>query len=131
MFEHADLVYAYTREQAIADGVLVDLRQNGLEKVVRDAGFKVPIAMTAEAFHMYVEPTTHAKAAGCDINGRLWDVLIMLRHAIHRNKNTDVLCFDFLCVTDKPKAQKCTLKAVMGPDDTGGPCLTIMLPNQD
>ena len=39
-----DVVSSYTRTQAIADGVLVDVKA-----LARDAGFRHPVAMTAGA----------------------------------------------------------------------------------
>lgn len=125
------VVHVYTRRQAIEDGVLVDLMQGEMGELVREAGYVVPVAMTAEAFHKYVELSPAAAEAGCDLKGRLWDILIMLRYAVRRSRGQNTLTFDFLCVTDRPKPQWCTLKAVMGPDDDGGPCLTLMLPEQD
>jgi hypothetical protein len=43
-------IAAYTRRQAIEDGVLVDLMQPETVGIVREAGFKFPMAMTAGAF---------------------------------------------------------------------------------
>lgn len=42
LFANAVLVHAYTRAQALADGMLVDVSE-----VAREAGFKVPVALTA------------------------------------------------------------------------------------
>ena len=61
IWEEADVIYAYTRQQAIEDGVLVDLMQPGLVELVHNAGIKFPVAMTAEAFSDYVELTPMAK----------------------------------------------------------------------
>jgi hypothetical protein len=38
-----DLIYAYTRAQALADGVLVDV-----SPMAREAGFRFPTAITAD-----------------------------------------------------------------------------------
>ena len=43
-------INVYTRRQAIEDGVLVDLMQPETAGLVREAGFKFPVAMTAGAF---------------------------------------------------------------------------------
>ena len=42
MFEKADLIHSYTRAEAIADGVLIDV-----SATAREAGFKYPVALTA------------------------------------------------------------------------------------
>jgi hypothetical protein len=123
----------YTRQMAIADGVLVDLMQPGFIDLVRQAGIKFPVAMTAAAFQDYVELTPKAKEAGNDIKGRLWDVLWMLRTEIlkSRGRNLSEILFQFLCVTDRIKPMLCTLKSVVGPGDDGEPVITIMKPEED
>ncbi|MFP3869034.1 MAG: DUF6573 family protein [Desulfobacteraceae bacterium] len=126
-----EVIFAYTRKQAIADGVLVDLMQGELGELVKEAGFRYPIAMTAEAFAEYVDLTPAAKKAGCNLKGRLWDVLTMLHWAIKRASDTNELIFKFYAVTDRPKPRLCRLKSVVGPGDQGEPVITIMLVNQD
>lgn len=131
-WEGAEVIYAYTRQQAIEDGVLVDLMQPEFVELVHNAGFRFPVAMTEEAFHDYVELSPMAKEMCNDIKGRLWDVLWMLRVATQKQqgKSSEIL-FEFYCVTDRPKPNLCTLKAVCGPGDQGEPVLTIMHPWQD
>ena len=51
----------YTRQQAIKDGVLVDLMQPETVSLVREAGIKFPIAMTNAAWTaaiVTIEPTS-------------------------------------------------------------------------
>jgi hypothetical protein len=50
MFEDADLIFAYTRAQAIEDGQLVDLTDATDASGQRLSPFKFPVAMTAAAF---------------------------------------------------------------------------------
>ncbi len=131
-WEGTEVIYAYTRAQAIADGVLVDLMQGEMADLVREAGFRFPIAMTAEAFEDYVELTPKAQEAGNDLKGRLWDVLYMLKMAIRKQQgNASEIAFQFFCVTDRIKPKLCTLKAICGPGDQGEPVITIMHPWQD
>jgi hypothetical protein len=125
-----DVIYAYTRQQAIDDGVLVDLMQPELVELVHNAGIKYPVAMTAEAFHEYVELTPMAQEMCNDLKGRLWDVLWMFRQAARECRGDKVL-FDFYCVTNCRKPTKCTLKAVIGPGDDPAPVITIMHTWQD
>ena len=40
-----EVIYRYTRSQALSDGVLVDITETA-----RQAGFRVPVAMTAAAW---------------------------------------------------------------------------------
>lgn len=131
-WEGTEVIYAYTRAQAIADGVLVNLMQGEMADLVREAGFRFPIAMTVEAFGDYVVLTPKAKEAGNDLKGRLWDVLYMLKMAIRKQQGSaSEITFQFRCVTDRIKPKLCTLKAVCGPGDQGEPVITIMHPWQD
>jgi hypothetical protein len=138
-----EAIYGYSRRQAIEDGVLVQLSGPGYEgdpwlpEMVREAGFTVPVAMTVEAFTTYVWPLDDPKGEAwlkerCqDMKGRMWDVLWMLRHAIDRHRDGSELVFEFRCVVRSSRPQRCRLKAAIGPDDDGNPCLTIMEVGQD
>ncbi len=130
-WEEAEVISVYTRRQAIEDGVLVDLTQPELLNLVKEAGFKYPVAMTTEAFMDCVALTPAAKRAGNDIKGRLWDVLWMLRTTIReaRGEGGNITMFKLLCITDRRRL--CTLKAICGPGDDGEPVITIMHPWQD
>jgi len=126
MFEESDLIHRYTRQQAIADGVLTDVSETA-----REAGFKYPVALTAAVWAKCV--TIPPGVLGQDEAGRLWDVLWMLRCAIRisadgpevqfvlhvRNSNRDCL------------PPLVSLKALCGPGDQGEPVLTVMLPDED
>lgn len=127
-----ELIHAYTRKEAIADGVLVNLMQGELGVLVKQAGFKYPIAMTATAFKSFVELTPAAKRAGHDMKGRLWDILMMFKLAIRQSEpGEQTLFFEFWAVTDTRRPTQCKLKSVIGPDDDGAPCITLMLPDED
>lgn len=127
-----DLIYTYTRQQAIDDGVLVDLMQPDLVELVHNAGIKYPVAMTTTAFGDYVELTPAAKRACNDIKGRLWDVLWMFRVAVRQQRgDSREILFQFYCVTDRIRPTLCILKAVIGPGDQGEPVITIMHPWED
>ena len=45
MFENFDLIHSYTRAQAIADGVLVDV-----SATAREAGIRFPVALTCAVY---------------------------------------------------------------------------------
>jgi len=139
-FNNADVIHRYTRAQAIADGVLVDLMQHptpehperdDLRALVREAGFRYPIAMTAAAFAETVHPLDgSALPEGQDTFGRLWDVLWLLRSAIQRA--TDARRVDFMVrVFDGKRHHAVTLKALCGPGDHGEPVITILKPEED
>jgi hypothetical protein len=77
--------------------------------------------------------TPAAAQAGCDIRGRLWDVLQLLKRAVQARKGqpTTTVLFDISVVIDRLRPSKVQLKAVCGPDDGGRPCMTIMCAEED
>jgi hypothetical protein len=124
LFEGADVVYAYTRKQAIEDGVLVDV-----STVAKEAGIKYPVAVTRAVWDGIIEPDEIAKSHGESERGRLWDVLWMLRTAI-KNISGDRLDYKVIATKDGRKHTR-ELKATCGPGDTPEPVITIMLPDED
>jgi len=133
-----EIIHGYSRQEAIDDGVLVDLMQPETVGAVREAGFKFPIAMTATAFELAVWPIENDAAdrwlkSHCqDLQGRLWDVLFMLRMAIRASSGGDTM-FVKLSVMDWRSKRRRTikLKSVCGPGDDAEPVITIMLPDED
>jgi hypothetical protein len=127
MNENNPIIFAYSRKDAIADGVLVDV-----SNTARKAGFLLPIAVTSAVWGGCV--AVPPGVSGQDEVERLWNVLNMLfiavwlkkwsgseiRYRLHvRNDNAD---------GPPPLVE---LKAVGGHDDDGSPCVTIMFPDED
>lgn len=133
-----DVIHCYTRRQAIEDGVLVQLSGEGyvgdqwVPKMVAEAGFRFPIAMTSTCFNQIVAVTPAAKRACQDIEGRLWDVLWMLKNAVARHRGDPALIiFELRVSIDSVRPRLTQLKAVCGPGDQGEPVITIMFTNED
>lgn len=133
-----DPISVYTRRQAIEDGVLVQLSGDGYEgdewipQMVAEAGFRYPIAMTVKSFMDCVAVTKAAERACQDIQGRLWDVLWMLKQSATRKGGAaDVITFVLHCSVDRVNPSRVELKAVCGPGDEGEPVITIMYPWED
>lgn len=126
------VISSYTRAQAIADGVLVDLMQESAAGLVREAGFKYPIAMTVGAFGEAVGAVGEELPAGQSVTGRVWDVLMMLKHCIRQGQGGDRV--DFWVMVD-PDGQghhkRVNLYSLCGPGDNGEPVVTILLPGED
>lgn len=118
------VISAYTRAQAVADGVLVDVSE-----MAREAGLKHPTALTATVWAQYV--AVPEGVTGQDPQGRLWDIIMMLRFAIQKGTDGSQLRYDLLVRNDNTSPQPVTLKAICGPGDTPDPVITIMLPNED
>jgi hypothetical protein len=132
VFTDADFVYTYTRAQALADGVLADA-----SVLAREAGFKLPVALTAAAWAECVAWTaddTEQTGVPQDEAGRLWDVLWLAGHAarLHRNSHSNRCEFSVLRVPrGQRRAQSCALVLHIGPGDAGEPVVTVMLPGED
>ena len=124
-----NVIFSYTRKQAIEDGVLVDLTQGELGELLKEAGFKIHTAMTATAFAEAVAKEGEELPAGQDVKGRLWDVLFVLRMAI-RKVSGDRVHFE-VSVFDGDNHNKVKLWAMVGPGDEAEPVLTIMLEGED
>ena len=119
------VIYAYTRTQAIADGVLVDVTETA-----KEVGFKLPVAIT-EALHNRLTPTKADAAIGQDYDGQLWDVLWLAAFKIKlADRGTDIVTFTVVqqeveAKCGQPQKVDLRLRAVCGPSDEGKPVVTI------
>jgi hypothetical protein len=124
MFEEDDLIFSYSRKQAIADGILIDVTSTA-----KEAGFRFPVALTRGVWDRYVEVPEGVH--GQDEAGRLWDILFMLHHAIRAEKDAPLVLFRLYVRNDNSSPLLVTLKAICAGDDDGSPCVTILLPTED
>ena len=120
-----DVIYTYTRRQAIEDGVLIEV-----SNLARQAGYKWPVALTSNLYHTYINPTENLKPYGQSDIGRLWDVLNVLRVKAQNSSGTTVL-FQVSFLMEIDRMEEITLKAIAGPGDEGEPVITIMTPEED
>jgi len=121
-----NVIFSYSRAQAIEDGVLVDVTE-----MAREAGFKFPVAVTSAVWDGYIVPDPRSVPLGQSEQGRLWDVLFVLRSYIQRSGGRATIYFPVLFIMKARKRRKFNLKAVCGPGDAGEPVITIMLPGED
>ena len=127
-----EVIYSYTRAQAIADGVLVDVSE-----LAGDAGFRHPVAMTAGAWADCVAWSSEDSYAQVhqDQTGRLWDVLWMASRAVRcASSGQSELLFELDRIPRdgrSTQAVRCQLKVVAGPGDSGEPVITVLLPGED
>jgi len=125
------LISKYTRAQALEDGVLVDVTDTA-----REAGFKVPVALTRAVWAL-VEPTKEETEVDLqDAQGRLWDLLSVAAWRARTAPGSDELRFGVLFrLRGRPGVRagmhKTELKLHSGPGDGGEHVLTIMLPEED
>jgi hypothetical protein len=121
------VVYAYTRAQAVADGVQVEVT-----KTAQEAGIKFPMFLTRAVFDAYV--AVPEGVTGQDEAGRLWDVVWMTRFAILRSRgHTDRLPVALYVRNDNRAAKLVKLIAQCGPLDIDdpSPAITVMLSTED
>jgi hypothetical protein len=126
-WDGADVIYAYTRAQAIEDGVLVDVSE-----MAREAGIKFPVAVTSAVWGKYVEVPEGVTCQ--DETGRLWDILWMFRRAAAKFSGSTLLFELYVRNHNRDRLDSrdlVTLKAICGPGDTPEPVITIMLPDED
>ncbi len=127
-----EVIYSYTRAQAIDDGVLIDATE-----MARDAGFKWPLALTVAAWADCVawSEDDNERQVYQDQSGRLWDVLFMASYAVRTANNADrQLRFSLLRIPRNGRStesQRLTLKLILGPGDDSETVITIMLPEDD
>lgn len=131
VFTADDMVSSYSRAQALEDGVLVDVTN-----VAREAGFRVPVALSAAVWADCVawsDDDNRRKRACQDEQGRLWDVLWMAKLAARRNSAAR-LAYEVLRVPRegkglRPRPVRLTMQ--IGPGDTPEPVITITAENED
>lgn len=118
------IVFAFSREQALKDGVLKDAT-----RLAREIGFSVPVALTAACWErcVAVPPSVSSQ----DVEGRLWDVLNVLRFTAPRKPTESQINFAVEVRNQEERSERVQLKALIGPGDMGEPVLTIMLPYED
>ena len=122
-----EVIYAYTRQQAIADGVQIDVT-----KTAQEAGIKFPVFITRGVFETYV--AVPEGVTGQDEAGRLWDVIWMTRFAILRSHgHNDRLPVALYVRNDNRAAKLIKLIATCGALDMDDPqpAITILLPDED
>jgi hypothetical protein len=126
MFDNSDLIYSYSRADALRDGVLMDATAAAAE-----AGFRYPVALTRAAWERCV--AVPAGVACQDEAGRLFDVVWLLACAIRRGGVGQEVCFGVHVRDDEREGTPplVRLKAVCGPGDDPEAVITVMMADED
>jgi hypothetical protein len=122
-----EVIYSYTRAQAVADGVQVDV-----SKVAAEAGIRFPVFLTRTVFDAYV--AVPEGVTGQDEAGRLWDIVWMLRFGILRRPPGCTRITVALYVrNDNRAARLVKLIATCGALDIDDPqpAITVAMPDED
>ncbi|CAG9228461.1 hypothetical protein KDX16_23665 [Burkholderia vietnamiensis] len=120
-------ISSYSRAQAVADGVLIDV-----SALAREAGFCVPVAVTSAVWADCVAWT--GADSGRGESGRLWDVLWMAALAAKRARGAQRIPFELHRVPrggpgERPR--RVVLNLHIGPGDNAEPVITILMPDED
>ncbi len=121
------VIYLYSRAQAVADGMQVEVT-----KIAQEAGIRFPVFLTRTAYDAYVAVPPGVSCQ--DEAGRLWDILTMTRFAIIRARpGCDRLPVALYVRNDNRAPRLVRLTAACGPLDIDDPqpAITIMLPDED
>ena len=122
-----NVIYSYTRAQAIEDGVLIDITADA-----QAHGFKVHTVVTDNLYHRYVEvPSGLDRSYGQSVTGRLHDLLTLALFAARSSKGTDRVYFKVSFLMGPGRSETVDIIAHIGPGDNAEPVLTIMLPEDD
>ena len=119
MFTNDDLICSYTRAEALADGVLIDVSERA-----QRAGIQYPTACTAGVWSLIdcLPASDTDTLAGIVRDVRAEEVLRVMLAAIRQAHGTDRVAFEALGAA---------LWAQCGPGDTAAPVITIMLEGED
>ena len=126
-FAGAEVLYAYTRKDALADGVQIDVSE-----VAREAGLKFPVYLTRAVWESCVRVPDGVCCQ--DEKGRLWDIVWMLRCAARRTSGPQMRFQLHVRNDNRDRTPPLvTLKAVCGPRDIDDPqpAITILMPDED
>ena len=122
-----EIVYSYTRKQAVADGFQVEVT-----KTAQEAGIRFPVFLTRAVFDAYL--AVPKDVTGQDESGRLWDIVWMLRFAIRKALSGQArLPFALYVRNDNRRPKLVKLIATCGTLDMDDPqpAITVMLPDED
>ena len=128
-----DIIDIYTRGDLLRDGGLVDVTATA-----REAGFTVPVALTAAVWAdcvAWTDDDNERKGTIQDEDGRLYDVVWMAAETVRRRGRFGAfVTFQVLRVPREGQerdATLVTLEMTIGPGDDGEPVITIATPGED
>ena len=124
LFSDTDnIIFSYSRKEAIDDGVLIDV-----SGIAKEAGYRYPVALTS-ALWADINDIPESKDWQ-DSTGRLWDVLYMGQDAIRRSKEGGTVLV-YSLIMHVGNRTNYTVKLVCGPGDDAEPVITLMRPDED
>ena len=128
--DFGSVIYSYTRKQAVADGVQVDVT-----KTAKEAGISFPVFLTRTVWDTYVAlPPDGQCGTHQDEAGQLWDIVWMTRFGIIRSRpGCDRIPVALYVRNDNQRSKLVKLIATCGPLDIDDPqpAITVMMPDEN
>ena len=130
MSEFGDVVYSYSRKQAIEDGVLVDVDQF-IKTWDMDSLFKFPVVMTSAVYEECMR--WDDKDSAQSEPGRLWDILYMAYEASSQAASDQTRVDYQISYVSRADGNRkiANLSCHVGPGDNAEPVITIMFSRED
>jgi len=119
-------IHNYTRAETLADGVLIDVTETA-----REAGFQVPVALTANVWADVCDLSVRYVSAGQNSEGRHCDLLFMAAWAARRPENRNASTFVYELIMPFGDGNYYRAKCHIGSGDVGEPVVTIIRSNED
>lgn len=117
------IIFSYTRADALADGVLIDITPTA-----QTYGFKLPTAISDALYHGYVVPPEGLLGQGQSLEGRMHDLLTLAMIAARKGLEQDSVYLHVLFLMKPGKLEKVRVVLHVGPGDSAEPVLTLCLP---
>lgn len=121
-----NVIYQYTRADALNDGVLVDLSGNFPEE---SRLYRYPVACTAAVWALVEKAVANRKHCN-SLAGIVWDILYMSQKVVIARPDEQTALFAVI-ITGTGRRRQYTLKAMCHAGDDLEPVVTIMLPEED
>lgn len=122
-FSDSPIIFSYTRADALADGVLIDITPTA-----QTYGFKLPFAISDALYHGYVMPPDGLEGQGQSLEGRLHDLLTLAMVTARKGLEQDRIEFEVLFLMRPGELEKVLVVLHVGPGDAGEAVLTLCLP---
>lgn len=127
-WDDAVIIDVYTREQALADGVLVDVSEWSGREAILGGGFSIPVAMTRSVWAAVEGIPTRLEGLN-DLRGRAHDVIWMALCAARRAKGSSQVGFKVIMPRKGSRKKYLDLVLDIGAGDAGEPVITIGQPS--
>jgi len=122
-FSDSPIIFSYTRADALADGVLIDI-----SSTAKSYGFKLPFAISDALYHGYVMSPEGLSGEGQSLEGRMHDLLTLAMVAARKGLEQDRVYFEVLFLIQPRRTEKVRVVLHVGPGDAGEAVLTLCLP---